>query len=68
MGRPPKKTSLLRRNRMVLLFTDAEMRAIEEFIDREEYDGQNDLGRQAVLGLIESNNPVQKPKSDDGEA
>lgn len=66
MGRPPKKVSQLRRNRMVLLFTDDEMQQIEDHIAREGFEGHNHLGREAILALIESKNPVQTG-GDDGE-
>lgn len=54
MGRPPKKDSQKRRNRMVLLFTDGELELIKAHIEDNGYDGQNDFGREAILEKVVS--------------
>jgi hypothetical protein len=60
MGRPPKDPAKKRDKRVVLLFTQAELEEIEAYIEASGYDGNNDLGRSAVLGLVRSNKPSSK--------
>ena len=67
MGRPPKKISQLRRNRVVLLFTDEEMSRIEAFIEHAGYEGQNHLGRESILEKIASHVPIQTDSDDSKE-
>ena len=55
MGRPPKRDSQKRRNRMVLLFTDGELELIKNHIEDYGYDGQNDFGRDVILERVVSN-------------
>lgn len=67
MGRPPLKDSQRKKNRVVLLFTDDELRRFNEYIEANGYGGHNDLGREAIFEKIESSNSVSKPKSGQGD-
>lgn len=54
MGRPPLKDSQKRKNRVVLLFTDAELEEIKAYLEGGTYDGMNHLGREVILGKVRS--------------
>lgn len=64
MGRPPKKDSQKRRNRMVILLTDAERKRVSDFIEDHEFDGDGDFGRAAFEEFISSRNRSNKPDGD----
>lgn len=55
MGRPPLKKGKHRNKRVVVLFTDAELAEIDDFIESpegEEYDGRSHLGVQSMLDVV----------------
>ena len=55
-GRKParhrKNPENKRENRVVLLFTDAEKRDLDDYIEQNGLDGYNHLGRELVLNAI----------------
>ena len=52
VGRPPKPEHLKRKNRVVLLMTDDEAKALDEHVAEKGFADRNDFARELILREI----------------
>lgn len=52
VGRPPKPEHLKRKNRVVILLNDAELKSLDEHIVEAGFADRNDFGRKLILDEI----------------